>query len=114
MMTYLCGDPEQAEANWARVQHIYAQVHETGVTAEELRQAQSKFSSRIVLGSERPRGRLFVVGSNWLYRQEYRSIQEDLAAVRSITVEDCERFLKKYNLLKTTTYAVGPLDKFQA
>ncbi len=58
---------------------------------EELEQAQNKVASRIVLRSERPMGRLSSLGSNWVYRGEYRSVQDDLDAFRKITADDVSR-----------------------
>ena len=81
-----------------------------GVTAAELEQAKSKVRSRIVLSSERPRGRLFAVGSDWVYRREYRPVEEDLAAVAAITVDDLAAVLRKFPLERNMTISVGPAD----
>ena len=58
--------------NLERLVKVYRQAEAEGVTAVELEQAKSKIRSRIVLSSERPRGRLFAVGNEWLYRRQYR------------------------------------------
>ena len=79
-MTYFSCTPEEAQANCERVLDIYRQAESEGVTAAELDQAKNKINSRVVLSSERPRGRLFNVGSNWTYRHEYRSVKDDLDA----------------------------------
>ncbi len=71
-MTYLSCEPEQTADNLRRVLEIYRGVEADGVTAAELEQAKNKINSRVVLSSERPRGRLFNLGSNWTYRREYR------------------------------------------
>jgi predicted Zn-dependent peptidase len=54
-------------------------------------------------------GRLSSLGSNWVYRGEYRSVQDDLDAFRKITGEDVRSLLTKYPLGQLTTSAVGPL-----
>ncbi|MGC4004293.1 MAG: insulinase family protein [Pirellulales bacterium] len=113
-MTYLGCEPEQAESNLRRVHDIFAEVEKSGVTADELKQAQSKFASRIVLGSERPRGRMFVVGGHWMFRHEYRSVQEDLASVRGVTIEDCAELLRHYKLSGGTYCAIGPLKSMSS
>lgn len=109
--TYLCCEPDDAAKNLAIVRKIYVDAETRGITPEELRQAQSKFASRIVLGSERPRGRLFVVGSHWQYRREYRSVAEDLQTVRDVTVEECNQLMRDYPLTGGTMLAVGPLTE---
>jgi predicted Zn-dependent peptidase len=90
---------------------IYRQAEADGITASELAQTKSKIKSRIVLGSERPRGRLFVVGSHWTYRREYRSVRDDLNAVEDVSAEQITALLKRCPLSRNTTYLVGPLTE---
>jgi predicted Zn-dependent peptidase len=92
-----------------RIGKIYAQVNRDGVTADELEQAKNKVCSRIVLRGERPMGRLGTLGNNWLFRREYRSIADDLAIVRNITLADIRKLLDQYPLGQMTTVGVGPL-----
>jgi len=68
-----------------------------------------------VLSGERPRGRLFVVGSDWIYRREYRSVAEDLDTVAALGRDDIAAVLAKYPLTRGTTVTIGPLreEKFE-
>jgi predicted Zn-dependent peptidase len=109
MMTYMSCEPEQTADNLRRILKIYGEVEAEGVTAAELEQAKSKVRSRIVLGSERPRGRLFAVGSDWVYRREYRPVEDDLGVVAGLTVADLQAVLAKYPLTNATTVTIGPL-----
>jgi len=108
-LTYLCSTPESTADNLQRIADIYADVNERGVSEEELQQAQNKVASRIVLRSERPMGRLSSLGGNWVYRGEYRSVQEELDAFRAITTDEVRALLAKYPLRQLSTAAVGPL-----
>lgn len=110
-MTYFSCEPDQAEPNLDRVQKIYDDINAHGVTEVELTQARNKVASRIVLRSERPMGRLASLGHNWLYRGEYRTVADDLATLRAITVADIRKLLEIYPLRQTTTSSVGPLDE---
>jgi len=109
-VTYVACDPEMAVDNLKRIAEIFAKVEADGVLETELIAAKSKVNSRVVLSGERPRGRLFNVGGNWSQRREYRTIQDDLAAVDRITTVDLQNVLKKYPLSKHTTVIVGPLE----
>lgn len=109
-LTYLSCDPQATEANLARIAAIYDDVNRNGVREEELAQAKNKVASRVVLRSERPMGRLSSLGGNWVYRQEYRSVDDDLATLRGITTKDIRELLEVYPLGATTTVAVGPLE----
>jgi predicted Zn-dependent peptidase len=108
-MTYFCCRPEETAQNMDRVASVFALVNRNGVTPEELAQARSKVASRIVLQGELPMGRLSSLGGNWLYRREYRSVEDDLATVRGVDADDLRRLLDVYPLAATTTVGVGPL-----
>ncbi len=92
-----------------RIAAIYRDALAKGITQAELDQAKNKINSRVVLASERPRGRLFTVGSNWVQRREYRSVRDDLDAVEAITLKDIAAVQQKYPLTQPTTFVVGPL-----
>src|SRR5207244_12756289 len=108
-MTYMSCDPDHAAENMQSIAEVYRRAESQGITQAELDQAKSKINSRVVLGSERPRGRLFTVGSNWAQRREYRSVRDDLQAVEAITLADLAAVMAKYTLTKSTTFVVGPL-----
>jgi predicted Zn-dependent peptidase len=110
-LTYLSCRPEDAAENLDRVRAIYDAVNREGVTAAELETAKNKVLSRVVLRSERPMGRLSSLGGNWVYRQEYRSVEDDLDAIRRLTVHDLRDLITAYPLALTTTVAIGPLDR---
>ncbi|WP_298863010.1 pitrilysin family protein [uncultured Gimesia sp.] len=108
-LTYLCSDPELTESNLQIFQEIYDDVNANGVTQEELDRAKNKIASRLVLRSERPMGRLSSLGGNWVYRQEYFSVEDDLKLLESVTLESIQELLQKYPLGHSTTAAVGPM-----
>jgi len=108
-MTWLGCQPDSTIDNLKRIQDIYAEVNENGVNDVELEQAKNKIASRIVLRSERPMGRLSSLGGNWVYRQDYRSVADDLASLKALTLDDIRETLGRYPLGVSTTAAVGPL-----
>ncbi len=114
MITYMSCDPDQAAGNLERIADVYGKVEADGVTAAEVDQAKNKVRSRIVLSSERPRGRLFVLGTDWIYRREYRPTEADLAAVAALTADDLVAVLAKYPLTRATTVTIGPLAELSA
>jgi predicted Zn-dependent peptidase len=113
-LTYLSCDPERAAENLQRIIDVYRQAQECGVTLEEIAQAKSKVASRVVLSGERPRGRLFALGGDWVQRREYRSVRDDLDAVSAITVEQVASVLQRYPLTHSTTVTIGPLAELRA
>ena len=113
-LTYLSCDPERAAENLQRITDVYRQAQECGVTLEEIAQAKSKVASRVVLSGERPRGRLFALGGDWVQRREYRSVRDDLDAVSVITVDQVLSVLQRYPLTHSTTVTIGLLAEVPA
>jgi len=113
-LTYVCCDPAQTAENLRLLLAVYKRAEGEGFSAAELNQAKSKINSRIVLGSERPRGRLFAIGSNWTHRREYRSVKDDLDAIEAVTLSEVAAVLKRYPLTRCTSLAVGPLAELAA
>ncbi len=105
-------EPLDAQANFERIAQLQQRTQAEGFTLEELRQAQSKVKARVVLGSERPRNRLFNVGGNWMQRKEYRSVADDIQDVDKVTLEDIHRVLQSHPLTTSTTVTIGPLEKW--
>jgi predicted Zn-dependent peptidase len=114
MMTYMSCDPDSAAENLQRILQVYRRAEADGITPAELDQAKSKIRSRIVLSSERPRGRLFSVGGDWVYRREYRSVRDDLEEVAAITPEQVAEVLSEYPLTRNATVTIGPLGEVPA
>jgi len=113
MMTSLGCEPDLAGENLRRLSAVFRAVERDGVTAEELETAKSKFRARMVLSSERPSGRLFALAGDWLYRNRYHSLDDDLEAVAAVTPEDLTALVARYPLTKATTVAIGPLDEVE-
>ena len=110
-MTYLCGAPEDADRILQIATRMKESLQQDGVSEEELAQAQSKVCAHIVLSSERPMHRLYAVGTNWLQRDQYRTVRDVVDAYQAVTVDDIRGVLDRYPLTKETTVAIGPLKQ---
>jgi predicted Zn-dependent peptidase len=113
-LTQLSCAPDRAADNLKRILQIYRQAERDGIAEEELAQAKSKWSSHVVLSSERPRSRLFAVGTEWVQRGRYRSVRDVLDAVAAVTCADVARVLARFPLSRSTTVAIGPLAELPA
>ena len=102
------GTPEAIDENLQRIHDLYARTEREGVGGDELRQAKNKVRSRLVLAGERPRGRLFMVGGDWITRREYRSVSEELDILEAVSLEEANQVLRTYPLTKNTTMTIGP------
>lgn len=110
-LSYLACAPENTADNLQRVFDVYRRAEVDGFLQSELDQAKRKINSRVVLGSERPRSRLFNVGINWIHRGKYITVKDDLEAVAAVTLEQLSGVLARHPLTQSNTLAVGPLNE---
>ena len=90
------------------VRGIFSSLIEHGVTEEELKKAKNKILSALVLKNEIPMGRLADLGSNWIYLSKYRTVEEDVAAIKTVTVEDIHSLAKQLKPSEFTQFSLGP------
>jgi predicted Zn-dependent peptidase len=109
LMTYMSCEPVAAADNLRRIAEVFRRAEADGLAADELAQAKSKVRSRIVLSGERPRGRLFALGGDWVYRREYRPIEQDLDEIAAIGLDEVSAVLEKYPLTRSAAVTIGPL-----
>ncbi|WP_165066948.1 M16 family metallopeptidase [Paludisphaera rhizosphaerae] len=109
--SFLSCEPQDVQANLARMAKVYRGVMERGVTVEELSQAKNKVQARTVLRSERPMGRLASLGFHWVYRRAYLPVEQELDAFSRVTVDQIRRLVREYPLWPMTIVSVGPTTK---
>ena len=102
-------EPDQTEENLAIVLDVLREVQRKGITEEELHQAKSKIGSRVVRGNERPMGRMQAIGMTWTYLHEYRTVDDELKAFDSVSLQSVREVLNRYPVDRVTTLALGPL-----
>ena len=106
--TFLSCEPDEVQANLARLDAAFRLAAADGVTADELQRAQNKVVSRSVLRSERPMGRLSSLGFHWTYRREYLTVDREIEAYENVKLADIRRVLEAYPLSPATIVSVGP------
>lgn len=109
--TAFSSDPEQADANLVILRQVLAELQQRGPTAEELRQAKTKITSRLVRGNERTRNRMMALGSCWTYLQTFHDLDQELRAYDAVTLKDLQAVLDRYPLHEPTILAYGPLER---
>jgi predicted Zn-dependent peptidase len=106
--SYLRCDPDNAGKVMEIVKGIFASLADDGISDEELQTAKNKVLSALTIRCEVPMGRLSGLGVNWIYRQEYRSVAEDVADINRVTVEDVNSLIADFDLGEFTQYSIGP------
>lgn len=107
--SYSC-QPGNANSNLTRVADVLAEVQINGVTEEEVQLARTKLASREVRASERTFRRMLGIGRDWTYLGQYRTLDEELDAIDSVTTDTIRELLRQYPLQQTTTVGLGPVE----
>jgi predicted Zn-dependent peptidase len=91
------------------VKNIFNDLTSNGVTEDELTKARNKVLSVLVIKNELPMGRLIDLGFNWTYLQRYQAIEEDVRAIKAVTVDDVHSLIEQYQPGEFTQLSLGPV-----
>lgn len=108
MYSYICCEPDNADKVMDIVCCIFSDIARNGVSENEVQMAKNKVLSSIAIKSEQAMGRIFGLGFNWIYSKEYRTLADDIASIREITVDDVAQFVADYNPNNFSCLAMGP------
>ena len=90
------------------VNGIFQNLLKDGVTEEELIKAKNKVLSALVLKNELPMGRLDNIGSNWVYLRQYRSIEDEMNAIKDVSIDDINSLAEELKIGNFTQLSIGP------
>ena len=108
---YASGSPDRFQEILETTYATLGDLQKGGITEEELHQAKSKLSSRVVRNSERPMGRMHAIGYNRTYFDSYCTVDDELAAIDAVTVESVRQLLDQYPIHRPTVVALGPVEE---
>lgn len=90
------------------IKAIFDSLSKSGITEDELSKAKNKILSALVIKNELPMGRLVDLGFNWVYLQQYRTIADDINAIKAVTVDDVHSIIEQFNPADFTQLSIGP------
>jgi predicted Zn-dependent peptidase len=105
------GDPESAGENLGIVKRVLGEVQRGGITEDELAQAKTKITSRVVRSSERPMGRMSSIAGGWMYRGEYSDPDVEIARYDAVDLNAIRTCLDAFPVDAITTVGYGPLKQ---
>ncbi len=76
----------------------------------EVERARNKIASSIVLHGEIPLGRMRTIGGQWIYTHEYRSLEQDMATLTSITTQTLRDLMADFSFDPKTIVSLGPRE----
>jgi predicted Zn-dependent peptidase len=105
---YISCGPEQKDKVMGIVKDCLRVIGREGIREGELQASINKIASTATLSGELPMGRLVPVGANWVYRKEYRSLAEEIAAIQAVSMDDIKQLVEAYPLEHFTMLSLGP------
>ena len=106
--TYIQCGSQNVPAVLDIVNSIFSDVAAKGVTDDELTKAKNKILSALVIKNEVPMGRLVDVGFNWMYLGKYRTVADDIDAIKAVTVNQVCELAKELKIADFTRFSIGP------
>ena len=106
--TYISCDPDKADRILEIVRDVLAKVRREGITDPEMRASKNKIASGMTLNGELPMGRLVPLGYNWIYRQQYKTLADELHALDAVGHFDIHDLLARYPLEKLSVLGLSP------
>jgi len=92
------------------IKGIFSSLSKNGISEEELQKAKNKTLSALVIKNELPMGRLLDLGFNWIYLEQYRTIEEDISSIKAVTVDDVHSLIEQFDLGEFTQLSIGPVQ----
>jgi len=108
MYSYIRCSPENSSEALSRIDRIFKDVADKGVTEEELQTAKNKVLSALTIKSEQPMGRLTGLGFNWVYLEQYQSVIDDINSIRSVTTKQVNDLISEFKPGSFTQLSIGP------
>ena len=87
---------------------IFAELARDGISEDELTAAKNKILSALVIRNELPMGRLAHLGADWVYRKDYKTVEDDINAVKAVNVDDVVSLIEQFDLAGFTQLSIGP------
>jgi len=104
---FASGDPARADEIWDITKAQMASVRDK-VQEKDLILLRNKLATAVTLGAERPLDRMHRLGQMWTARAEYRPLEEDLARINSVTMDDIRDLSDTFPLVPKTLGRLTP------
>jgi predicted Zn-dependent peptidase len=103
----LTTDPQRTDQALAIAMKELEKV-KTDLNSDEVERAKNKIASSLVLQGEIPLGRMRAIGGQWIYNKEYRSLEQDLQTLMSITPDSLRHLMEEFPFTPMSLVTLGP------
>lgn len=106
---YACCDPDRAEAIEAKMIEVITSFGDD-LNDQEVERARNKIATAATVSGEQPLGRMMSLGGQWMYLRAYRTLDEEIERLMSVTTQDLRDLLSEYAFENVTTLRLTPGD----
>lgn len=110
-MVYASCDPERAAQVEGILLEELAKTFKEGLSDAEVARSKNKIQTGTVIQGELPLGRMRSLAGRWIYNHEYRTLEEDLERLDSITRGDLQAVVERCGFAPLTITTLGPGEK---
>jgi predicted Zn-dependent peptidase len=100
-MVYAVCDPERRDEVWGVIEREVDALAES-LTDDDLAKIRSKAVTGATVSGERPSGRMQRLGRQWMYLGRYQPLEDELARLSAVSVDDVRGVLKDYPMRPRT------------
>jgi predicted Zn-dependent peptidase len=103
----ITSDPERSEQALKIALNEMEKVKKD-LSADEVERAKNKIASSLVLQGEVPLGRMRSIGGQWVYNEQYRSLELDMATLQAVTRDSLVDLMHEFPFDPMTVVSLGP------
>lgn len=107
---FASGDPEKLDEIWEVMSGQIRSLRDT-ITHDDLVCLRSKMATAAMVGSERPGDRMQRLGRLWTMTGRYSPLEEELAKIEAITIDDLREVCDQYPIDRCTLGRMVPGEK---
>ncbi len=104
---YASGDPDRLEEIWSVVEREIAGLGE-GISEDDLERVKAKAETSATISGERPGDRMQRLGRLWVSLGEYLSLDDELAALQRVSVQDVRDVFEAFSFSPRTLGTLTP------
>lgn len=106
MLYSVCDPKRQEEVEQIMLREIESLIE--SLTDDDLQRVRSMIATSSTLHSELPAGRMRRLGRLWIYRGEYRSLEEELERINAVSLDDLRDLWESFPIRPIVTGRLNP------
>ncbi len=107
MLVFVSCDPERLDEAWSIAEREIEAAGRT-ITDADLERIRAKAATGVTIAGERPSGRMQRLGRQWMYRNEYTTLEQELERINAVTLGDVRSVLAEFPFRPRTVGRLTP------